>query len=134
VAYGALLIDDPARIGEVTALGLDEVLYARIGRRRRQVWLTSIVDVGRGQLLDVIEGRSAATVWEWLDARPQDWLYTIRWAVLDLSGPWRLAFDTMLPHAGQVADPFHLVKVRHEALCVRGWVRGPPCRFVAADR
>ena len=111
VAYGTPLIDDPARIGEVTALGLDEVLYARLGPWRRQVWSTSIVDVGRGQLLDVIEGRSAATACEWLDARPQDWLDAIRWAVLDLSGPWRLAFDTMLPAAAQVADPFHLVKL-----------------------
>jgi transposase len=134
VAYGTPLVDDPARIGSVRALGLDEVLYARLGRWRRQVWSTSIVDVGRGQLLDVIEGRSAATACEWLAARPQDWLDAIRWAVLDLSGPWRLAFDTMLPAADQVADPFHLVKVRHEALCVRGWVRGPPCRSVAADR
>ena len=111
IAYGTPLIDDPARVGSVTALGLDEVLYARIGRWRRQVWSTSIVDVGRGQLLDVIEGRSAATACEWLAARPQAWLDAIRWAVLDLSGPWRLAFDTMLPAAAQVADPFHLIKL-----------------------
>jgi len=32
IAYGTPLIDDPARIGSVDALGLDEVLYARIGR------------------------------------------------------------------------------------------------------
>jgi len=59
----------------------------------------------------VIEGRSAVTACEWLAGRPQAWLDKIRWAALDLSGPWRLAFDTMLPHAGQVADPFHLVKL-----------------------
>jgi len=111
ISYGTPLIDDPARIGSVTALGLDEVLYARIGRWRRQVWSTSIVDVGRGQLLDVVEGRSAATACEWLAGRPQAWLDEIRWAALDLSGPWRLTFDTMLPAAHQVADPFHVVKL-----------------------
>ena len=58
----------------------------------------------------------------------------IRWATLDLSGPWRLAFDTMLPAATQVADPFHLVKVRHEALCVPGRVRDPPLRPVVVGR
>jgi len=86
IAYGTPLIEDPARIGPVDALGLDEVLYARLGRWRRQVWSTSIVDVGRGQLLDVIESRSAATACEWLGARPQAWLDKIRWAALDLSG------------------------------------------------
>lgn len=35
---------------------------------------------------------------------------TVESRVLDLSGPWRLAFDTMLPDADQVADPFHVVK------------------------
>jgi hypothetical protein len=65
---------------------------------------------------------------------PEPWRDAICWAVLDLSGPWRLAFDTMLPAAVQVADPFHVVKVRHEALCVRGWVRGPPRWPVAAGR
>ncbi len=30
---------------------------------------------------------------------------------MDLSGPYRATFDTMLPHAVQVADPFHVVKL-----------------------
>ncbi len=133
IAYGSPLVEDPDRIGHVEALGLDETLFARFGRWRRQQWSTSIVDV-RGQLLDVIPGRSSSGACEWLAGRGQVWLGGIRFATLDLSGPWRLAFTTMLPHAIQVADPFHLVKVRHEALCIRGWVRGPPCRSVAADR
>jgi transposase len=47
---------------------------------------------------------------------PEEWRDAIRWAVLDLSGPWRLAFDTMLPDASQVADPFHLVKLANQRL------------------
>jgi len=35
---------------------------------------------------------------------------------LDLSGPWRLAFDTMLPAATQIADPFHVVKLANQRL------------------
>jgi transposase len=35
---------------------------------------------------------------------------------LDLSGPWRLTFTTMLPGAIQVADPFHLVKLANTKL------------------
>ena len=38
------------------------------------------------------------------------------WAVSDLSGPRRSAFDTMLPDAAQVADPFHLVKLADQRL------------------
>lgn len=97
IAYGTPLVEDPARIGNVDALGLDETLFARLGRWRRQHWSTQIVDVRRGQLHDVIPGRSAAGAREWLARRDQDWLDSIRFAVLDLSGPRRLAFTTMRP-------------------------------------
>jgi transposase len=116
IAYGTPLIEDPARIGDVDALGLDETLFARLGRWRRQHWSTSIVDVRRGQLLDVIPGRSSAGACAWLATRDQAWLDKINWATLDLSGPWRLAFTTMLPGATQVADPFHLVKLANQRL------------------
>ncbi|NLD76297.1 MAG: ISL3 family transposase [Acidimicrobiales bacterium] len=116
IAYGTPLVEDPDRIGDVDALGLDETLFARLGRWRHQHWSTSIVDVRRGQLLDVIPGRSAAGACEWLAGRDQRWLDAIRFAVLDLSGPWRLAFDTMLPDATQVADPFHVCKLANQRL------------------
>lgn len=58
-AFGAPLIDDPDRIGKVTALGLDETLFYRRGRWKTQQWATSIVDVGAGGLLDMVEGRNA---------------------------------------------------------------------------
>ena len=116
IAYGTPLVEDPDRIGEVEALGLDETLFARLGRWRTQHWSTSIVDVRRGQLLDVIPGRSSIGACEWLAGRDPAWLDAIDWAVLDLSGPWRLAFTTMLPDAVQVADPFHLVKLANTRL------------------
>ncbi|MGZ4708107.1 MAG: ISL3 family transposase [Acidimicrobiales bacterium] len=115
IAYGQALLDaDDTRVGAVAALGVDEVLFARVGRWRTQAWSTSIVDVSSGQLLDVIPGRSSVGLCEWLAAMPDAWRHAICWAVLDLSGPWRLAFDTMLPDAGQVADPFHLVKLANQ--------------------
>ena len=117
MAYGQALLDaDVDRVGTVAALGVDEVLFARLGRWRTQAWSTSIVDVARGQLLDVIEGRSSVGLCDWLSAQDQTWRDAIAWAVLDLSGPWRLAFDTMLPDATQVADPFHLVKLANQRL------------------
>jgi transposase len=117
VAYGTPLVEDPARIGEVTALGLDETLFARTGAWRTRSWCTSIVDVGSpSQLLDVVEGRTAKAASGWIDARPDTWRNRIRWATLDLSGPYRKAFDDSLPDATQVADPFHVVKVANSKL------------------
>ncbi len=74
MAYGQALLDaDSSRVGDVAALGVDEVLFARLGRWRTQAWSTSIVDVASGQLLDVIEGRSAVGLCEWLDQWPEAW-------------------------------------------------------------
>ena len=73
-AYGEALLDDPERIGAVNALGLDETLFVRRGERRRKNWSTSIVDVRRGLLLDMIEGRDAAPSSRgWPDARKRGW-------------------------------------------------------------
>ena len=38
-------------------------------------------------------------VCERLLCRPREWLEQIRWAVLDLSGPYRAAFDTAISDA-----------------------------------
>ena len=58
VLFGEPLIDDPARYATVTAVGLDETLYVREGPYRRQLWSTQVVDVQRGQLLDVLPART----------------------------------------------------------------------------
>jgi transposase len=117
VAYGTPLIDDPDRIGPVTALGLDETLFARTGRWRTQRWCTSIVDVARpSQLLDVVAGRTAAGPSAWIEAQPEAWRSGVAWGVLDLSGPYRKTFTDTLPDAEQVADPFHVVKLANSKL------------------
>jgi transposase len=116
VAYGEALIDDPDRFGDVEALGLDETLHVRLGPWRTQQWSTQIVDVFAGQLLDVVEGRSSIGPCEWLTGRSAAWLDGVAWATLDLSGPYRKVFDTMLPDATQVADPFHVTKLANTKL------------------
>src|SRR5215213_7878148 len=75
LAFGTALVDDdPARIGTVSALGLDETLFVHRGRWRRRYWCTSIVDVRAGRLLDIVAGRRATETCAWLAARGQDWL------------------------------------------------------------
>jgi len=115
VAYGeALLAADTDRVGDVDALGLDETLFFREGPRHHKQWCTSVVDVGRpgqqSRLVEVIEGRTAKVVSEWIDARPAAWRKAIRYGVLDMSGPYRKVFNDSLDHVTQVADPFHVVK------------------------
>jgi transposase len=116
VVYGTPLIDDPHRFGAVSAVGLDETLFAREGPFRRQRWSTQIVDVARGQLLDIVAGRDAVGPCRWFAAQPIEWRAGIAWATLDLSASYRTVFDTMLPDAVQVADPFHVVRVANTAL------------------
>ncbi len=119
IGYGTALVDDPDRIGNVTALGLDETLFCRLGRWRTQHWCTSIVDItagGGAQLLDVVPGRSATEPTRWLQARPEAWRNQIRYGVLDLSGPYRKVFDDALERVTQVADPFHVVKLANTKL------------------
>jgi transposase len=117
IAYGEALVDDDAdRIGTVVALGLDETLFCRSGPYRTQHWSTSIVDVAGGRLLDVVEGRTSAGPCAWLARRSPVWRANIAWATLDLSGPYRTVFDTMLPDAVQIADPFHLIRLANQRL------------------
>ena len=59
LAWGeALLAADSERVGAVAALVLDATLLGRASRWRTRSWRTSIVDVHRGQLLDVVPGRA----------------------------------------------------------------------------
>jgi len=119
IAYGTALVDDdPNRIGTVTALGLDETLFCRRGRWRTQQWATSIVNLAEwgAQLLDVVAGRNATGPSGWLEDRPEEWRNQIRYGVLDLSGPYRKAFDDVLDHVTQIADPFHLVRLANSKL------------------
>ncbi len=114
IAYGRRLVDDPDRIGTTTALGLDELPFVKEGRYRTKRWATSIVDVNEGRLFDLVEGRDSGPATLWLEQQGAQWRARIRYASLDMSGPYRRVFNKMLPHATQVVDPFHLVKLAGE--------------------
>ena len=94
-----------------TAVGIDEVLFVRLGRWRTQSWATSIVDVRAGRLLDVVPGRDSTEPCAWFAARGAAWCQQVEWATLDLSGSVSPRVRHDAPDATQVADPFHLVKL-----------------------
>ena len=112
----ALLATDCDRVGAVSALGLDETLFGRQGVWRTRRWCTSIVDVTGGQLLDIVPGRDAQAPIGWLLDQPQWWRDGIAWGTLDLSGAYRRTFEVALPHVGQVADPFHVIRLANNSI------------------
>ena len=132
LAYGEALIEHPGRFGDVASLGLDEHLMVRTGERHKLEFVTTIVDVQRGQLLDVVEDRMAKAPKKWLKDRGAKWCTGVTAGAIDLSATYKSVFDEVLPHATLVADPFHVIKhtnakvdecrrrVQNEALGHRG--------------
>ena len=99
-----------------TAVGLDETLFARDGPFRRQLWSTQIVDVRRGQLLDVVPGRDSVGAVRLVRRPARGVAGRDRLGDAGSVGVLRSVFDTMLPDAVQVADPFHVVRLANQAL------------------
>ena len=112
---GALLDADTERISEVAALGLDEHLMMRRGRFRAKTWGTSIVDVGRGQLLDIVRGRTAKAPTRWLLGRPRGQRAGIRWAVLGPLGPVPGRVQRRGAQSPTGRGPFHVVRLGNDA-------------------
>jgi len=84
--HGRPLVDDPARLHGVAALGLDETSFLRATPTAPTRYVTGLVDVEGGRLLDVIADRTTRAVTAWLGARPRPWLAGVATVALD---PWR---------------------------------------------
>jgi transposase len=109
--HGQPLVEDPARLAGVTALGLDETSFLRATPTAPARYVTGLVDVEGGRLLDVIADRTTRAVTAWLSARPQAWLAGVGTVALD---PWRgyaSALVVPLGHATVVVDHFHAIKL-----------------------
>lgn len=114
ISYGEALIDHPGRFGVVRALGLDETAFVRTEPYYRTNFVTSIVDVARGQLLDLVPGRGGIEPRRWITEQGTTFRDGVSWATLDLSGAYKAVFDDVLPDATQVADKFHVIKLANE--------------------
>src|SRR5215204_683028 len=109
--HGTQLVDDAARLEGVAALGLDETSFLKATRVAPTRWVTGLVDLERGRLLDVVADRTRGAVDRWLGARPAAWLGCIGTVALD---PWRgyaSALLAPLGHATVVVDHFHAVRL-----------------------
>jgi transposase len=109
--HGRLLVDDRTRLDGVAKLGLDETSFLKATRTAPTQYVTGLVDLERGRLLDVVADRTRAAVDSWLGAQPQGWLAGVGMVALD---PWRgyaNALTARLEHATVVVDHFHAVRL-----------------------
>src|SRR5215216_5172070 len=109
--HGTPLVEDPTRLDGVARLGLDETSFLKATRLAPTRWVTGLVDLEQGRLLDVVADRTRAAVDGWLSARPPAWLARIGTVALD---PWRgyaSALVAPLGHARVVVDHVHAVRL-----------------------
>lgn len=146
VRVGQERVDEPERVGPVEMVGFDETVMAPARRRRRRRFVTAVVDVGCGQILDIFEGRDAADLRAWMASMPLAWLEAVQVVSVDPHEGYRCALVGSNPGTGApsplagatvVVDPFHIVRlanqavtgarqrVQRETLDRRGW-KGDP--------
>jgi transposase len=107
--YGTPLVDDPGRVEQVTALGIDETAFLKANAHHHTSYVTGLVDLERRVLIDMIEGNRAIDVSRWLSGKDDAFLSGIATVACDLHEGYRSGLHPHLDHARQVADPFHVV-------------------------
>ncbi|WP_307782766.1 ISL3 family transposase [Tenggerimyces flavus] len=111
VVAAAKALRRPPEARAVTAVGVDEHVFGARGPVQWMRFCTTIVDVGRGKLLDVLPGRTGRIVSDWFAHRDPAWRAGIQAAVCDPLRSYRSGLRTGLPQASVVLDAFHLVKL-----------------------
>jgi len=66
IEHGTRLVDDPARVGPVTQIGVDETSFLAANRDRHTVYVSTIVDLQRHVVVDVFDGNTAADLRKWV--------------------------------------------------------------------
>jgi transposase len=117
IEHGTALVDDPARVGPVRHLGVDETSWLRANRHHATLYATGLVDLDARMLIDLVEGNSADDLREWCLRQDPAWLEGIATVATDLAESFRAGLDD--PHlasATRVADPFHVVRVANRCV------------------
>jgi transposase len=114
--HGTPLVEDPARLDGVDALGLDETKFLSATPVHRTQYVTGFVDLDRARLVDVVPGRSGKAVEDWLGQRDDEWLAAVDVVALD---PFRGYANGLLAHLGHatvVVDHFHAIALANKAI------------------
>jgi hypothetical protein len=106
-------------------VGFDETVMQPAHRRRRRRFVTAVVDVGTGQILDVFEGRDAKHLRAWMTTVPLSWLAHVQVVSVDPHEGYRSAVvnpdpvtlrSSPLADVTVVVDPFHVVRLANQAV------------------
>ena len=108
----------------VRRLGIDEHRFRTVrwfrddqgSWKRVEPWMTCMVDLASGNIIDVVDGRDSVAVRSWLQAQPRWWRRKIEVVAIDPSAPFRSAVRWWLPKARVSVDHFHLVKLANDML------------------
>jgi transposase len=114
--YGEPLVDDPERVRQVRQLGVDETTWLTATREHSTKYATSLVDLERRIVIDVVEGNSAGDLGSWLDGQSSAFTDGIRVVATDLAESYRKGLEGRIDQAARVADPFHVVRVANRVL------------------
>ena len=114
--HGRPLVDDPARVAGVTHLGVDETAWLSANRSHHTLFVSGLVDTRTGQLLDVVEDRTARAVTSWLARRDPRWLARIGVVALDPYRGYATAMGVHLGHATLVVDHWHVVRLANQCV------------------
>lgn len=109
--HGTPLVEDRRRVGHTRALGVDEHSFLAAKREHATIYATTMVDLDRRMVIDLVKGRSAIKLRRWTAKRSQRWQRGVRVVALDLTDTYRSGLKPHLAHATRVADPFHVTRV-----------------------
>jgi hypothetical protein len=84
--HGRPLVEDPDRLNGVAALGLDETSFLKATRVAPTRYVTGLVDLECGRLLDLVAERTRAAVDGWLSIRPPDRFLSLGMAEQNMIG------------------------------------------------
>lgn len=80
-------------------------------------WHVGFCDLtGGAGLLGQVEGRTVASVSEWIEAQAAEWRAGVKAVAIDMCTVFKAAVTTSLPHAVLVVDRFHIVQLANNAV------------------
>jgi hypothetical protein len=67
-------VDDPARVGPVAALGVDETSFLKANREHPIIYATGLVGLDAKLVIDMAKGNAANDLRRWCGSTDKDWL------------------------------------------------------------
>jgi transposase len=118
-----MVYDQPGHFDRVRVLGVDEHKWKHVRGDGSSSFVTVLVDLtpvvdgtGHARLLDMIPGRSAKVLTDWLDARDQAFRDRVKVVTMDGFAGYHSAAAKAVPEARTVMDPFHVVHLAAEKM------------------